>query len=76
MKKLTILLLAGVALLMSSCEYQSVGVSYSTSAYARPVYTAPVYGTRVYRYYNYHSPPPDWIRYGGNFVPARRYCRH
>ena len=81
MRKLVTILLAGGALLMSSCEYQSVGVSYSTSTYARPVYarpvyTTPVYSTRSYRYHTYHSPPPDWMRYGGNWVPARRHCRY
>jgi len=81
MKKIAILLLLGVSLVLSSCEYESIGVSYTGSSYARPsytrpVYVAPVYGTAVYRHHTYHAPPPDWMRYGGNWVPARRYYRN
>ena len=76
MKKIAILLLIGVSLVLSSCEYESIGISYTGSNYARPVYVAPVYGTSVYRHHTYHAPPPDWMRYGGNWVPARRYRHH
>jgi hypothetical protein len=76
MKKITTLLLLGTSLLLSSCEYESIGISYTGSNYARPVYVAPVYGTAVYRHRTYHAPPPDWMRYGGNWVPARRHRHH
>ena len=76
MKKIAILLLLGTSLVLSSCEYESVGISYTGSSYARPVYVAPVYGTPIYRHHTYHAPPPDWMRYGGNWVPARRHCHH
>ena len=86
MKKIAILLLLGVSLVLSSCEYESIGISYTGSSYTRPsytrpsytrpVYVAPVYGTAVYRHHTYHAPPPDWMRYGGNWVPARRHRHH
>jgi len=79
MKKIATLLLLGASLVLSSCEYDSVGISYTSSYYERPrpVYVAPVYGTPVYRQHTYHAPPPDWMRYGGNWVPARRHhCHH
>jgi len=75
MKKITILLLLGASLLLSSCEYDSVGISYTSSSYPRPSYVRPVYVAPIYRPYTYHAPPPDWMRYGGNWVPARRHYR-
>ena len=76
MRKLVTILLVGASLLLSSCEYDSIGISYTGSNYARPVYVAPVYVAPVYRHHTYHAPPPDWMRYGGNWVPARRHRHH
>jgi hypothetical protein len=84
MKKIKMLLFAAVAAtLLSSCtlDHASFGVSavsYPTyrASYieARPVrrHAPAIYHTTSYRYVDVR---PDWMRYGGNWVPARRYCR-
>ena len=85
MKKIKMLLFAAVAAtLLSSCtlDQASFGVSavsypaYRTSYIeARPVrrHAPAIYHTTSYR--RYVDVRPDWMRYGGNWVPARRYYR-
>ena len=78
-----LLFAAVAATLLSSCtlDHASFGVSavsYPTyrASYieARPVrrHAPAIYHTTSYRYVDVR---PDWMRYGGNWVPARRYCR-
>jgi len=84
MRKLVTILLVGASLLLSSCEYDSVGVSYTSSSY--PVYYRQPAPAVYYRqpavyipsrcYGTYRAPAPDWMRYGGNWTPARRHHPH
>ena len=77
-----LLFAAVAATLLSSCtlDHASFGVSavsYPTyrASYieARPVrrHAPAIYHTTSYRYVDVR---PDWMRYGGNWVPARRNC--
>jgi len=74
-KSLLLVILAAASL--SSCTLDSA--SFGVSAVSYPTYRPPVHRPAIYhttRYYNYDV-RPDWMRYGGNWVPARRYryCR-
>ena len=89
MKKIATLLLLGASMLLSSCEYDSVGVSYTSSSYytrARPVYIEP-HSTTVYRYHTpirkvysgYYTRAGNPIyNYSGTIPPdyIRYGCRH
>jgi hypothetical protein len=84
MKKIKMLLFAAVAAtLLSSCTLDHASFGVSAVSYpshrasyieARPVrrHAPAIYHTTSYRYVDVR---PDWMRYGGNWVPARRYYR-
>ncbi len=85
MKKIKMLLFAAVAAtLLPSCTLDHASLGVSAVSYpshrvsyieARPVrrHTPAIYHTTSYR--RYVDVRPDWMRYGGNWVPARRYYR-
>ena len=77
MKKIKSVLFAAIAAIsFSSCtlDHASFGVSavsYPTHVPVRRVHTPAIYHhTTSYRYVDVR---PDWMRYGGNWVPARRH---
>ena len=74
MKKIKLLLLAILAsTFFSSCTLDSVSVStMPTPRYYKVLPANHVYSTRYY-----YDVRPDWMRYGGNWVPARRrHCHY
>jgi len=81
MKKIKSILFAVIAAAsLSSCTLDSASFGVSTSTYY-PTY-APVYRPVIQQPAIYHTPSyryvdvrPDWMRYGGNWVPARRHHR-
>tara|TARA_R110000744_G_scaffold164414_3_gene281537 strand:+ start:227 stop:472 length:246 start_codon:yes stop_codon:yes gene_type:complete len=80
MKKIKPFLFAILAAVsLSSCTLDSASfgvsaVSYPSYIEARPVrrHQPAIYHTTQYYRYDVR---PDWMRYGGNWVPARRYHR-
>ena len=73
MKKIKSILFAVIAAAsLSSCTFDSTYYPTYAPVY-RPVIQQPaIYHTPSYRYVDVR---PDWMRYGGNFVPARRHHR-
>jgi len=80
MKKIKSILFAIIAAAsLSSCTLDHASFGVSAVSYPshvpvyRPVIQQPaIYHTPSYRYVDVR---PDWMRYGGNWVPARRCYR-
>jgi hypothetical protein len=77
MKRLKLLLLSILAVVsFSSCTIDSA--SFGVSAVNYPTYRAApvrVVPSVHYRTRYLYDVRPDWMRYGGNWVPARRLYR-
>ena len=80
MKKIKSILFAVIAAAsLSSCTLDSASFGVNAVSYPSHRAYAPVHVPAVYHggySYRYVDVRPDWMRYGGNYVPARRYRRH